>query len=873
MNRFRRVIVSTCTLMVVLLSAVPVMLWHAPKALAGDCTTVGPATQLSIYTTNLASFLRPSVSLDPQTIVIGQQSTRMEVEIEDVNGCAVPAPAATQVALTISDHAGDLLSVGGTNNNETFNFTIATGNSRGGFFVKGKGVATSTLSVITRPTSVVQLTSGTQTILVTAPAPDVTKLLFTNNAHGVADSVSGSAGAVVASSISPGITIQVSTSDGITVLGSTPANANGSFSTVATGDDQYRQVLVQAIYTGGAGTIVSSGVLFDQTYPAIVSNLSITHGSGDRPHLAWTATEAGATFRIYRALANPPPILTEANFLATTLIPDYTDASIDFTMGTAYRYVVKQVIAGSYTPEFVPTADSRLDISSVVISPGPSSSTSATPSVAFTVSSALYTSFQANPTVLKATYTDLKTGATYTASVSVSPAFFGLASAPYTSQTGVILPTLPDGQYSVVAKALDTTVGINDTYTVSSSYTIDSLAPAPVVLAKLRYQNAMIVGLDGAAESGTFVDMYNGHVVDPSKRIDTVVVSATGTFTSGPITPPADGVVALVVRDVAGNLSAITLFDLTHIPAPPVAAKLTMQQNKPGLSDAVVGATGAVPGGSIVRIYITDPLGNSAAVAFREVVALGDGSFSQEVGDSVASTFYVAVYSGAGFLSDSVPLANAISIAVPVVKATPHDARVSLGWNAVSGAIGYRVDVYTAANNILIKTASLAASQTTMQVLLENGVRYTFVVYTFDAYGNVNQSFVEATPVAAHAVLASAPLTTEPKAPIKQTITQTPQQPPTEVAVPDVSTPAPAEPTTRNWASVIILVVGLALLLVAAISAYVLRTKKSTEIPIVVTTTKTKSSTTKLRKQPTTETKAVDAPKQDDNSPPPKPRW
>ncbi len=830
-------------------------IFSAGKAFAADCTTPGPAAQFGVYSTNRLDFLRPDSSLDPQTIAIGQKSIRMEVEVEDVNGCPVPAPASTQTALSLSDHAGDLYSTGNVLQGETYNFTIATGNTRQGFFVTGKNVITSaTLTAATRPTSIVQLTSGSQSINVNTPAPVAAQLVFNDHAHGVGDTISGSAGAVVPSATF----VRVYTLNGVTLLGSSTVNADGSFAPIPSGDDQYRQVLVYAEYAGG---VRSNAVVLDQTYPSIVSDLQATHGSGDHPRLSWTATDDGSTFAIFRA---PLPVVDDSKYtqIGTSTIASFTDSTS--SLGVAYRYVVKQVNAAvSYTPEFTPSVDIRLDLSNVIFNPAGSISSTTTPSVSFVVTPSLLSAWQSSGSVLKAEYVNQATGAAYLATVTLVTGNQMLASAPYTDASGTVLAALPDGKYSSSLSALDASSGINDMVKNEVIYTIDTTAPNAPVLSKLRFDGSALTGLAGAVEGGATVEIYNSAVITAANRIGTLTAGPDGSFALTPVSAPAGGVFYLLARDGAGNASAATAFDVVSVPVAPDASKLTMVQNAPGTSDQVVGAAGAVPSGVIVRIYTADPMQDATIVPDFEVVAATDGSFIVNVGDNVASQYFVAVWSGAGTLSSAVMLSNTISIAAPAsLNTKAGDNSVTLSWSGVANVSYYALQVVNADNGAAISSVTVPGSQTSLTLTLQNGSTYRFSLTAVDAFGNVSSVVqAQASPHAPRVVAASAAQNPTPPAPSQHIAVQTPAPVVTEQASPPAPSSPVAETTpTRDWVTWIIIGLGLLLLALAAFFGWQLWAGQSTE---VVTTIKKPSAPSKPAAKP-------NGKKTDSDS---KPRW
>ncbi|GEM_PF-3614119 len=859
MGRLVRISKILFVILFTILSVLNIFQFKVERAYAADCTTPGPADKLGIYTTTKSDGTRPDQSLDPQSFTVGQISTKLEVEVEDINGCPVKPPATTQVALSLSPGSAASI-VDSSGNPASGVFTIATSQFRRAFYLKGASPAGLTITAATQPDASHPqvLNSGTQTATVTTPAPDITKLVFTNNPHGQNDTISGAPGALPTVT---GLTARVYTADGLTLLGSGPGNAtDGSFAAIATGDDQYRQVLVKVEYTGG---FLSNGVLVDQAYPAIVANLAATHDATDRPLLTWTATESGATFRIYRAPSTPTPVLSEAHFLATSTTSSYVDTTA--ALGTSYRYAVKQVVSGSYTPEFLPTVDSRLDLSNVAISPA-SPTTTTTPVVSATLTTALRDSALTTPSVLKVQFVHASSGKTYIASNSLSSSNLTLlALAPFTSGSETV-SVLPDGSYAVSVIALDSSLGISDSVTITSAYLIDSLAPSIPVLGKLRFSNNLITGLEGSVEGGVWVDVYDQAPGSGATPLTSVLAGATGSFTTTTVVPPVTGQFYLVARDLAGNQSASVLFDVLHAPSAPNASKLSMLQNPAGTPDALIGSAGAVVGNSVVRIYTVNPNRDATLVPFHELVAAADGSFSQEVGDNAAGTFWVASWSGVNLLSSAVNVANATGFGTPTgFTATAGDGNVVLNWNHVSGAVNYTVQIYNASTNELLQTATMSASQTTITLKLTNGTAYKFVLRAVDQYGNISGSAeVSATPQAKKVVVAARASSTKATPPVSTVSSEQAQLPKVSETPTTEGQPPAQNAPPRDWTFLIVLT-GVVILGIAGVAAYLLWGREPSET--VISTRRTTPTTETTAKK--TQTKPLNG----DNKEPPKPRW
>jgi hypothetical protein len=85
------------------------------------------------------------------------------------------------------------------------------------------------------------------------------------------------------------------------------------------------------------------------------------------------------------------------------------------------------------------------------------------------------------------------------------------------------------------------------------------------------------------------------------------------------------------------------------------------------------------------------------------------------------------------------------------ITAKPGDSKVTLSWDAVSGAIGYNVKGSTASGGPYGLLAVLFPHTTIVHSSLTNGVAYFYVVSAVNSVGEGPDSLeVSATPVAKH---------------------------------------------------------------------------------------------------------------------------
>lgn len=868
MKRLTRVAHATIVLLLGLFaSGATSWITPAEHAYAADCSSPGPVSKISVYslkTADTTTLTKPDPLYDPRVVVIGEQ-VKYVVQSEDSQGCESKVtsgvyPTGLDVTILPSHPASVKLqkTQSGSESASPMTITISasgSGSSHKSFYATGVAVDTAetiTASATILPSST--LVSATSDLTITAPAPMFAKLVFNDNAHGSADTISGLPSAVPTAAQSAGIMIKSYTSDGLTLLGSVAAAADGSFVGLPSGDDQYRQVNLTAVYAGTT-SVESLPTTFVQSYPSIVSNLSATHDPAtDKVQLAWVG-DAGASFRVYRKPVSDMTAFSELDFLpgGTTLTPTFTDNTA--LMGVGYQYVVKQVnTVGSYTPEFLPAVMARMEAGNATLVPAGPMATVGTPKVTMSLNVNLYVSYSGAPLVdqakiLNAQFTNNASGVVYHATIVTHDSHDGVYTAtglaPYlVGDTAETVNVLPDGTYTVsVLTHQELTSSLTDSILVSSAYSVDTVAPTAPVLSKLRYANRVLTGLDGTVEAGVKVVIFSSPSLSSSSWLATTVPNATGGLGLYPLDPPASGIIYLVAIDSAGNISSAVAFDLTHRPLAPVAAKVTLQQNDPGKNDVLVGAPGAVAANVIVRVYASDPSKTADLVPVRELVAKPDGSFTQEVGDNLSGTFWVAVWSGTNMLSEAIMLSNNIAPAAPsTIQTTSGENSVTLQWSTVSGATFYKVTVYNSASGAVITSATVAATQTSIVLSLQSGISYTFSVQAVDAFGNVSGTI--STNASAKApvkvVTASAPSVTTPvETPAPAIVPRAKAAAPVVEAAPAVetpaSTPAPAEPKTKNWAG-IIAGIGIAILVLAGIASWYLWSRQ--ESTTVVTTIK-----------------------------------
>ncbi len=835
MNRFSRFSKAVFILIFSLLSVQNMFVGGLVNvAQAAECVPTGVAEKLAIFTTTKSDGTRPTTSLDPQTIIVNQLSTKLEVEINDNCDNPVASLASTKVSISITPNIANLSS--DSRGSFTNPFTITTGNKRRAFYLIGSDVGIAAITASTTIDSLTPLSSGTQIINVTAPAP--TQYGSYSNIHGIPDSVIGSDGSVAKKDIVPdGIIIRSYYSsslliDGVsTKIAETIATDEGGFE-VNTGDDQYRNVYLRAVYPGTT-EVPSEAVVVEQYYPAIVSNLKVMHGTGDKPSLTWSQTEDEPTFAVYRKLA--PDVFSETSLVVKDIsTPFFEDTSA--LPGVKYNYAVKQIVDDSYTPEFLPTVDIRLDLSNVVFLPAGSLTSVTMPTVTFNVTPDLYNQWGLDKSVIKAQYTNTTTNAVYLSIIAASdPALFTMVAAgPYLDAVGTPMPSLPDGSYTSKLMADDSVLvepnvplGIMDSVTNVVTYSIDSVLPTAPLLSKLRYSNSILFGIAGAVEPNVFVDVYGSASLISTSKLGSATADATGAFQFPAMPIPTGGIFYLVARDATSNLSPATAFDVVTLPIAPDASKLTMEMNKPGALDRILGGAGAVVALATVRIFGADPALSPGLVPLYEFLANSDGSFTQNVGDNQSGAYWVAVWNGAGNLSTAVKLSNATAIAAPAsFMAIGGDNSVTLHWDLVVGASYYTIEVYNISTKQNLSTATVSGTQSSLKLTLVNGSSYRFYIHAVDATGNTSLPMeTESTPHAPRVVYAVASVQADVSPPVvpvaepvtvrSQEVTKAKPKVMTEAVLPAPPVASAPEPETRDWTTALIVGLGVVLLALA----------------------------------------------------------
>jgi hypothetical protein len=860
---------------------------QSAKASDGECPNPNTniATKLALYSTDRSDYLRPDASLDPQSLSIGQTSVRMEVELEDANSCPVEASATTHFTLsTVESGIVNFLTPGKVDKGTTYSYYISKNSARAGFYVVANKPVSLGSIIVTQTDTPQTVINGVVNVNITTIVPDRNLVSFTNNIHGISDTLKGEIGAVPAVS-TPGVKVRAYIDAAGTIqLGSDAiVAADGSFPAINIGDDQYRNITLRAVYPG-TPEILSDVVLVGEpiiSYPSIASGFRVMHDSvTDQPRLTWNDGGVGVSYAIYRKAYSVPASFSDADIVDTTLTTQYLDSTA--VIGQRYNYLVKQVISGSYTPEFLPLKNIRIDVAEISITPTSINvgSVIKTPTVTATITPDLAALYATNSESVEVYYNNPDTGdKTFHATIAVLGSVLTATSPFIDAATGLSTSTLSDGEFSVFIETngvLPNGDVINDF--VQNSYTIlvDLNAPTAPILSKLRYDatTKVLQGFADAVEVESDIYIYDQNP-ELNPTATSIIVPFQGDEFGGFISLPlifTSNSLYIRCQDLLGNVGATTRFDI--VPNAPKANNLSIQQNKPGTNDVIVGAAGTVNGGVIVEIYNVDPLLNPTAIPYRSFVANADGSFSQEVGDNTYATFWLAVRSGSGLLSGAFKLTNAISInPVSAFNATVGDGVVKLNWTSNPNTSYYVIDIYDETSAKRFSTVTIASGQTNLQLSLQNSHRYRFSIVSFDLYGNYSgANIVYGTPSAPVITLASS--TTIKKVasniPAASSDSKISSDENLTVTVPTPAPSTPIEDNNRNWAPWI-LTIGILILLIAGGVAYLLWGKQTEDQPAatarVVETGVVQEIEEKAEKTATAKINAKEELKK------PKPRW
>lgn len=887
-TKFSKMIFATVFIFTTLFNA---NFFKIDSAKADGCLLDPSLYKLAIYS---------DTGIDPQLIPINAVSGKYWVQIQDLSNTPTASDCTTYVALSFSlSSVNEVSSSGVLGDNKT---TISKGNTRASFYLSGSESGTVTITAATTTgasTPSQQLQPGTQSAIIGYSSPDKNLLTFTNNIHGIADTISGKANSVLAGIVLPGIKVRAySDIAGTLQLGADAVvGVDGSFTSINIGDDLYRNITLRAVYPSDP-PILSDAILIGEpviTYPALITGVKVQHSIEETPYITWDDAGVGVRYVIFRKNYSSQIPFNDSNIITTISDNSFQDDTAVF--GERYLYLIKQVIDGSYTPEFLPIVSVKLDIGATSITPTNYmniASNYPTPYLTANISSDLMASQEkwlsdpSNTNISQApltlVYTNHNSGLKYFVGYGFGEKGNLITDThPYkiVDSNNVPYDRIVDGAYTVEIVGIDQVLGINDKVVVSSNYVIDTIAPEVPVLGKLRYENNTLSGVVGAAEPGTHLYVYDFNGV--KLNTEDVVIAVDGSFNAQNINVPTSGVFYLSLHDNVGNSSSLVTFDVMTIPSAPLVNKITMVQNQPGTNDVITALPGAVSGGITIKIYTSDPLSNPEAVPFRILIANADGSFSQEVGDNLSANFWIVAWSGSGKFSSALKLLNTISSsAVTGFVAIAGDSKVSLSWNHVLESSYYKIDVYDISANLQVTVLSVLAGQNSLQLSLTNGHNYRFTITSYDKYGNVsNGNTVYATPASATVVLASAKTTIYAK-PSSSSYTSASSKiseiglpAPSETKEAASTNSAPISENNRNWAPWI-LAIGILILLVAGCVAYLLWGKQN---DVVVTETKPKKVETGVVEeaigiasvQKTAETKSS---KTNANIPKkPKPRW
>ena len=165
----------------------------------------------------------------------------------------------------------------------------------------------------------------------------------------------------------------------------------------------------------------------------------------------------------------------------------------------------------------------------------------------------------------------------------------------------ITTPQLDDGDYDITATATDSAGNISDSST-ELSFSIDSTAPIkPLITTSTSLTNDSTPTIEGIAEAGSTVELFNGDVSLGTTTAD----ETTGAYT---ITPAelSDGDYALTVTatDEAGNTSAVSDALSITIDATLEKPIITTTADQLSSDDATPTIAGTAEAGSTVNLLI-----------------------------------------------------------------------------------------------------------------------------------------------------------------------------------------------------------------------------------------------------------------------------
>jgi len=364
--------------------------------------------------------------------------------------------------------------------------------------------------------------------------------------------------------------------------------------------------------------------------------------------------------------------------------------------------------------------------------------------------------FTANASTLEANWSgfaDSESGLDhYLAGVGTAPGLDDIVGFEVESSTthSFAIPAgwLENETYFVSVKAVNG-VNLESKATSSDGITLNTADPEPptnLTAADQPDDNGGSIRLDWVASISADVTSYQvnfrklGEV--PWQMLN--VGMATNAVVSGLENAPAtyEFTVEAVDFNSQHSLPTATVTAQAHDNLAPVinATKVTVNQNRPGNNDSVVGAEGAANEPGVTVNILSRLPGDPSAILINSVLSNADGSFpALGIGDNQYAAVWLQLVDAAGNGSIALELSNDIIGPQPAtlqrLKAScPTEiCRTEIGWSANSPdsafyQVGYRKDTQD--------QRTLELTQTTVLLDLAAGETYEFRVYAFDGFGN-----------------------------------------------------------------------------------------------------------------------------------------
>lgn len=367
-------------------------------------------------------------------------------------------------------------------------------------------------------------------------------------------------------------------------------------------------------------------------------------------------------------------------------------------------------------------------------------------------------------------------------------------------------------------------------------FATSSSVQSPVLTAQPAVTNQSTLTLSGTVAAGvTEVD-----IVQNGEFLQTVPVTA-GSFNATVILKSNQiNQIKAVAIATTGEVSLPTTVSILHdnqAPAVVDVSRVVVESHNPGVEDRIYGLYGAAEPGTRLTVYSDAAM--TKTVAGPVLVDL-IGSFERLlVGDNLYDRLYLRLADLAGNLSQAVIVTNQISFSLPAsglnLQTSVTQTTVKLTWNAVPGAVSYKVKYRTANGSygqttVVCNSSAPCLTETTI-INLVAGTNYVVAVSALDKFWNETGyselSFTTSQPVpvvvqpeVVEPVVAPAPVTTTP---VKSEVKTLPA-PTEEVSSTPSPSPSPevgevksvATSDERNWTPWIVLgvILGLAILIV-----------------------------------------------------------